>query len=88
MKLFKTSTGNILKSNGQSYLIEEGWDLLINREDLFKYLNAQVSTSNPLSEEEAAYLIAASIEAPIGTQEVWAAGVTYLRSRDARMEES
>jgi 2-dehydro-3-deoxy-D-arabinonate dehydratase len=26
--------------------------------------------------------------APIGTQEVWAAGVTYLRSRDARMEES
>lgn len=26
--------------------------------------------------------------APIGTQEVWAAGVTYLRSRTARMEES
>src|SRR5690349_8411366 len=26
--------------------------------------------------------------APIGSQEVWAAGVTYLRSRDARMEES
>ena len=26
--------------------------------------------------------------APIGTQEVWAAGVTYYRSRTARMEES
>ena len=26
--------------------------------------------------------------APIGTQEVWAAGVTYLRSREARIEES
>jgi len=26
--------------------------------------------------------------APIGAQEVWAAGVTYYRSRDARMEES
>lgn len=26
--------------------------------------------------------------APIESQEVWAAGVTYLRSRDARMEES
>jgi 2-dehydro-3-deoxy-D-arabinonate dehydratase len=25
---------------------------------------------------------------PIGQQEVWAAGVTYLKSRDARMEES
>jgi len=26
--------------------------------------------------------------APIGSQEIWAAGVTYLRSRSARMEES
>ena len=30
----------------------------------------------------------AQLGAPIGTQEVWAAGVTYLRSRTARMEES
>jgi 2-dehydro-3-deoxy-D-arabinonate dehydratase len=30
----------------------------------------------------------ATVGAPIGTQEVWAAGVTYLRSRTARMEES
>ncbi len=29
-----------------------------------------------------------SLRAPIGTQEVWAAGVTYLRSREARVEES
>jgi 2-dehydro-3-deoxy-D-arabinonate dehydratase len=28
------------------------------------------------------------LRAPIGTQEVWAAGVTYYRSREARMEES
>ncbi len=30
----------------------------------------------------------ARVLAPIDAQEVWAAGVTYLRSRDARMEES
>lgn len=30
----------------------------------------------------------AALLAPIQSQEVWAAGVTYLRSRDARMEES
>jgi 2-dehydro-3-deoxy-D-arabinonate dehydratase len=30
----------------------------------------------------------ASWRAPIGSQEVWAAGVTYFRSRTARMEES
>jgi 2-dehydro-3-deoxy-D-arabinonate dehydratase len=28
------------------------------------------------------------VVAPVGTQEVWAAGVTYLRSRDARVEEA
>lgn len=30
----------------------------------------------------------AKILAPVGTQEIWAAGVTYRRSRDARMEEA
>ena len=30
----------------------------------------------------------AILAAPIDQQEVWAAGVTYMRSRDARMEES
>ena len=33
-------------------------------------------------------LSAVTLSAPIDRQEVWAAGVTYLRSRDARMEES
>jgi len=37
---------------------------------------------------EAADLMEQDLLAPIGSQEVWAAGVTYLRSRDARMEES
>lgn len=32
--------------------------------------------------------VPAKLAAPIGSQEVWAAGVTYLRSRTARMEES
>jgi 2-dehydro-3-deoxy-D-arabinonate dehydratase len=31
---------------------------------------------------------AARIAPPVGSQEVWAAGVTYLRSRDARVEEA
>ena len=31
---------------------------------------------------------AETLRAPIGTQEIWAAGVTYLRSKTARMEES
>jgi 2-dehydro-3-deoxy-D-arabinonate dehydratase len=33
-------------------------------------------------------MTAVTLKAPIDRQEVWAAGVTYVRSRDARMEES
>src|ERR1044071_682985 len=33
-------------------------------------------------------LASVQLAAPIDAQEVWAAGVTYLRSRNARMEES
>jgi len=32
--------------------------------------------------------IDSGLHAPIGHQEIWASGVTYLRSREARMEES
>jgi 2-dehydro-3-deoxy-D-arabinonate dehydratase len=38
--------------------------------------------------EEVRVWLKEGVLAPIGLQEVWAAGVTYLRSRDARMEES
>jgi 2-dehydro-3-deoxy-D-arabinonate dehydratase len=37
---------------------------------------------------ESVALASVSLAAPVDYQEVWAAGVTYLRSRDARMEES
>ena len=68
--------------------MKEDWDKLINREHLFKYLNNIIT--NPKSVEKASITILeeAKIQAPIGSQEIWAAGVTYLRSCDARMEES
>ena len=33
-------------------------------------------------------LIAAGLEAPVGSQELWASGVTYFRSKQGRQEES
>lgn len=40
------------------------------------------------SDGEGLALAEVTLQAPIDEQEVWAAGVTYSRSRDARMEES
>ena len=47
----------------------------------------ELSSANE-SSEEAATVASEELLAPIGSQEVWAAGVTYYSSRLARMEES
>jgi len=86
MKLYRTEQGSIVEDQGQFYrLPSSDWDQLINRDDLHRYLEeltAQVGSIEAFSLERAGLL------APIGSQEVWAAGVTYHRSRTARMEES
>lgn len=87
MQLFKTKEGNILRVQNKSYKVNDNWDSLINQQDLHKHLSG-LTKGTPINEAEADTMIANGVLAPIGTQEVWAAGVTYLRSRDARMEES
>ncbi len=88
MHLYKTSKGNILKSGNQSYLLTEDWDIFINQKNLYYHLESLSANADILSEEQSRDLINNYLLPPIGNQEVWAAGVTYLRSRDARMEES
>jgi 2-dehydro-3-deoxy-D-arabinonate dehydratase len=88
MKLYRTQKGTLLRWDNSAYLITQPWDELINRENLHDYLQTQQRHSDMLSPVEADALLNSQLLAPIGNQEVWAAGVTYLRSRDARMEES
>jgi 2-dehydro-3-deoxy-D-arabinonate dehydratase len=82
MKLFKTLSGIILQHNEENFLLNNDWDELINHDNLFQFLSAQTGNKIEVDWNEIKIL------APISKQEVWAAGVTYLRSRDARMEES
>jgi 2-dehydro-3-deoxy-D-arabinonate dehydratase len=88
MHLYKTSNGNILKVNAKYYFINQPWDTIINRDNLIGYLYELSDDGNDISEAQAEHIITNYLLPPIGQQEVWAAGVTYLRSRDARMEES
>lgn len=88
MHLYKTESGAILHGNNNFYQIPLEWDSLINRDQLHTFLSDFARHNNPMPAEAAADQIANHLLAPIGTQEIWAAGVTYLRSRDARMEES
>jgi 2-dehydro-3-deoxy-D-arabinonate dehydratase len=88
MHLYKTRDGNILQQGSGYFLLNQDWDELINQQDLRGHLLRLAAGADALDKEQAEQFIGNSILPPIGSQEVWAAGVTYLRSRDARMEES
>jgi 2-dehydro-3-deoxy-D-arabinonate dehydratase len=80
--LYKTANAIVVEEGGRFYDTgERSLDRLINHESLLQHLRSIVERGNAVA-APAAY------EAPIGQQEVWASGVTYYRSRSARMEES
>ena len=93
MKLYRTARGPVVEESARFYELKEAdWDELINRDDLKGFLARQISTLEALPAANATppdeVLPGMKLLAPIGKQEVWAAGVTYYRSRTARMEES
>jgi 2-dehydro-3-deoxy-D-arabinonate dehydratase len=87
MHLYKTPEGALLITDRNAFLLKQDWDQLINQSDLHQHLKKLADNSEAISETKKQELINKAT-APIGSQEVWASGVTYLRSRDARMEES
>ncbi|MGN6637492.1 MAG: fumarylacetoacetate hydrolase family protein [Mucilaginibacter sp.] len=88
MKIYRLTDGIVLQHENVNYLLKHEWDSLINRDSLYIYLTEILHELPVISETAANELIQNSVVAPIGKQEVWAAGVTYVRSREARMEES
>lgn len=87
MKVYKTGRGIFLESEGNIYAsAQQSWDSFINQNDLYLSLSREIASSRILGTPN--FLKELQIKAPIQNQEIWAAGVTYTRSRDARMEES
>jgi len=87
MKLYRTEHGILLEKEDLFYRLHEtDWDLVVNRDDLYEWLDLQ--TENLIFLTFTDDIPFPEILTPIGSQEVWASGVTYYRSRTARMEES
>jgi 2-dehydro-3-deoxy-D-arabinonate dehydratase len=85
MKLYKTENGPVIEDHGLFYqLADADWDVMINRDDHELVLTSMTRRATRLHN----FSPQTDAQAPIGSQEVWAAGVTYFRSRAARMEES
>jgi len=79
-KIYRVESGvQIENLQGEfSSTLAVNWDDFINQENLFQFCDKQVFGS--INHEK--------MHIPIDSQEIWAAGVTYLRSKVARMEES
>jgi 2-dehydro-3-deoxy-D-arabinonate dehydratase len=82
MKIYRTTRGLLVDDNGSFYSTDTTWDEMVRSTDAQEHVRRAAmpgAVEAPRREE---------LLAPIGSQEVWAAGVTYFRSRSARMEES
>ena len=87
MKLYRIQDQIIIEHQQKLYKThKQDWDALVNQQDLHAYLLTLIKEQT--SFEQASWLSTQKIQAPIVSQEIWAAGVTYLRSKVARMEES
>jgi 2-dehydro-3-deoxy-D-arabinonate dehydratase len=87
--LYNTRAGVLVDRGGKLFDLPGGpdWDAAVNREDLCNHLDSVTRNRRPHPRLSPADLDDVILP-PISRQEVWAAGVTYLRSRKARMEES
>jgi 2-dehydro-3-deoxy-D-arabinonate dehydratase len=85
MKLYKTKSGIVAEKEDQFYLLPtERWESFINDDSLFQKAEKLVAASAANDSSLISELLP-----PIGdSQELWACGVTYLRSKVGRQEES
>ena len=84
MILYRTADRLLVEEDGRFYLLDEtSLDALVALDDLNAHLSSIIAAGTPES-----LTAPPNLEAPIENQEVWAAGVTYFRSRSARIEES
>ena len=82
MRIYKTEQGIVLEKDSVFYLLEnQDWNTYINDDQLLSKVTEDIKTASPIEE-------IGSIHAPIDKQELWACGVTYLRSKIGRQEES
>jgi len=89
MKLYKLKDTVLIEHQNKFYKKDiEYWGNFINRINLYEHLMNEISGLTPVEVDLEGLVQNKKIKAPIDSQEVWASGVTYKRSKEARMEES
>jgi len=84
MKIYKTKAGIVIENEANFFLLKnENWDAFINDDHLLKKAQNSILTTPSGGSE-----LIKEVLSPISQQELWACGVTYLRSKIGRQEES
>ncbi|MGN6340916.1 MAG: fumarylacetoacetate hydrolase family protein [Ginsengibacter sp.] len=86
MKIYRTKRGIIIESAQKFYAINEDWDLFINNDHLIEKVTRHIASSQAINNGED--ILSKELLPPVAGQELWACGVTYLRSKEGRQEES
>ncbi len=85
-KVYRTRNGILIEHAQKYYLSDIDWNLFLNRDHLYQEIAKDIQLLSPTEKGEV--MIQEDLLAPVEKQEIWGAGVTYYRSREARMEES
>jgi 2-dehydro-3-deoxy-D-arabinonate dehydratase len=87
MKLYKTQSGIVIEKDDEFFLLKNAnWDSFINDDTIFNKVEEIIKSSKPF--QNVSEFLDKEILPPVGNQELWACGVTYLRSKIGRQEES
>ncbi len=87
MRIYRSSEATYVRRNEEWYRSDGfSFDSLFSADDAVAWLEGRLSEF--VEAETPDVLHGRTLLPPIENQEVWAAGVTYFRSREARMEES
>jgi 2-dehydro-3-deoxy-D-arabinonate dehydratase len=85
IRVFATQQGVVVEVDGRYRRAPQsiGFDAIFTADEPASFVRAAAASA-----PEVPAPAASELRAPIESQEIWAAGVTYLRSRTARMEEA
>jgi len=85
LRVYSTASGIVFEQDGQHFQSDPQFrlDALFSSADPAAAAVAAIAAATPVTAPSNH-----SLRAPMENQEIWAAGVTYLRSKTARMEES
>lgn len=88
MKIYKTLNAIVVEHEETFYSFNNvSWNDFINRDNIYSELLETISNTDPCATAKA-LILQSDLQPPMDSQELWASGVTYFRSKQGRQAES